>query len=100
MKIFSILFSIIIVVIGVTFAVLNTTPVTINLFEKWQFEDVALSRALIIAFAIGAISGILAGLMMIFNLKQTNSKLKKELKRAQTNTKSLKASVIRDRDMD
>ena len=97
MKIVSIIFTIVVVLIGVSFAVLNKETVPINFFNLYQFEHVVISLALIIAFAAGALAGLLASLAIILRLKRSKNRLEKELKKSDQ-SRSLMQSGIHERE--
>jgi len=91
MKLLSIIFTFLIIILGAVFAILNAEPVSIKLYiGQMEPYRVALSLALIIAFALGAIAGILAASMIILKLKRANSKLDKEHKAIELKNSGLK----------
>ncbi len=75
MRIFSIVFSIFVVVIGVVFAVKNSVGVNVD-FVVYQ-GSAPLSLALILAFALGALFGVIVCFIVILKLKRTIYKMEK-----------------------
>ncbi len=86
MKLLSILFTLLLVVLVANFAVTNTETVNINLLLV-RFKDVDVSLALTLAFAAGVLAGIIAGSAIILRLKRTNARLDRELKAAELKTR-------------
>ena len=80
MRIISIIVSIFIVILAVTFAVLNSTSVDVNLI--FITKSIPLSLTVVVTFGLGALFGILAGSLIILKLKRANSRLDKQLKKA------------------
>jgi len=75
MRIVSIIASILIIFIGVVFALKNSANVTID-FGAYQ-GSAPLSLALVLAFALGAIFGAIGSLLVIVKLKRSLSKLER-----------------------
>ncbi len=86
MKLLSILFTLLLVILVATFAVTNTGTVDIDLLVT-RFEKVDVSLALIIAFAAGALAGVVAGTAIMLRLKRANARLDRELKAAELKTR-------------
>ena len=71
-----IIFSLILLIIGILFAVLNAEPVTLHYY--FGDKNIPLSLVLISAIIVGAILGIIASAGILIKLKRDNSKLKKD----------------------
>ncbi len=71
----------IVFLVGLAFAVLNSQAVAVNYyFDK---IDVQLSLALILAMLLGAIIGIIASLLMMLQLRREVARLRRGLQLAQ-----------------
>ncbi|MGD8937349.1 MAG: LapA family protein [Thiogranum sp.] len=68
-------------VIGLSFAVLNSQPVSLNYY--FGTRDVPLSLIVVCALAGGALLGVLAGLAVILRLKAQAGQLRRQLRNAQ-----------------
>lgn len=93
-KIFSYLLLLVILILGVSFAILNATPVTINYYIGQQ--QIALSLLLVIAFAIGCLMGIIVGAFMYCRLKSQNYKLRNRIKIAEKEISNLRTMPLQD----
>ncbi len=85
MRIFSIIISALIVLLVVTFTVLNTTVVPVDLLIPEKPIMVNFSLAVMLAFGLGALLGMLAASLVILKLKRTNNRLEKKLLKALPN---------------
>lgn len=94
MRIFSYLALLIILILGVSFAILNATPVTINYYIGQQ--HIPLSLLLVIAFALGCLIGIFVGTFMYCRLKSQNYKLKNRIKMAEKEISNLRTMPLQD----
>ena len=70
MRIFSYIFLLIIVLLGITFATLNSEAVNINYYVGHR--TLALSLLLAVVFGVGCFAGILVGLWILFKTKLKN----------------------------
>ena len=77
-RLFGFLMMVILVVIGLSFAVLNAEPVLLHYY--FGNREIPLSLIVVGALAVGAIFGILASLGVIFKLKAQTSGLRKKVK--------------------
>jgi putative membrane protein len=95
MRIFTYIFILAIILLGVTFATLNSEAVTINYYlgEK----TLALSVLLVSVFSTGCLLGILVGLGIVIRLKLKNYKLKQRLKFAEKEVINLRAIPLQDK---
>lgn len=66
-----------------SFAILNTDPVTVRYYLGFQWET-PLVVALLLAACLGALLGLLVGLFQALRLRRQISALKRELRAAQT----------------
>jgi len=71
-----ILFSLILLVTGISFAVLNAEPVTLHYY--FGDMEIPLSLTIISAIISGAILGIIASAGIIIKMKRENSHLRKK----------------------
>lgn len=89
-----IIFSLVLLVIGILFAVLNADPVTLHYY--FGDKNFPLSLILIIAIIIGAILGIIASSGIVIKLKRENSKLRKLSELSEKELKNLRTLPIKD----
>lgn len=95
MRFISYLLIIIIVVLGATFAMLNSGNVTLNYYIGQQV--LPLSMLLIVFFTAGCLLGLLVGLGMMCSTKIKNYRLQKQLKTAEKEIENLRAIPIQDK---
>jgi putative membrane protein len=94
-RIFSFIFLIVIVLLGITFATLNSTVVNINYYVG--HKNMPLSLLLALVFGIGSLLGILVGLWILFKTKLKNYRLKQKLKLAEREIENLRAIPLQDK---
>lgn len=80
MRIFSYIILLIIIILGVTFAVLNAELVKLNYY--FGSIEISLSLLLVLSLGIGVIIGLLLALKSILKLKRKNYQLRKESKQS------------------
>ncbi|VAW71356.1 hypothetical protein MNBD_GAMMA12-1316 [hydrothermal vent metagenome] len=98
MRIFSIIISALIVLLVVTFTVLNSefilqipegkqdiitvTTIPINLIFLEKPVELNFALAIVITFGLGALLGLLSSLLVILKLRRSNTRLEKKLLKA------------------
>ena len=89
-----IIFSLVLLVTGILFAVLNAEPVILH----YYFGDVEIPLSLTIISAIisGAILGIIASVGIVIKLKRENSRLRKTSELAEKELTNLRTMPIKD----
>jgi len=95
MRIITFLLILIIVVIGVTFALLNHDMVTFHYY--FGQATMPLSLLLVSVFATGCVLGLLVGLWLVIKAKLKNFRLKQKLKNTEKEVQNLRAIPIQDR---
>jgi len=75
MRFFSLLFYLLIIIIGITFACLNAKTVTLHYY--FGASELPLSIVLVVVFALGICMGLLSGFSTNIKLRLENRKLKK-----------------------
>jgi uncharacterized integral membrane protein len=95
MRFFTYLFLILILILGVTFAVLNHEPVKINYYLGEQ--SLPLSLLLVLSFISGSFLGLCVGLWILFKTKLANYRLQHQLKVAEKEVQNLRAIPLQDR---
>lgn len=95
MRIFTYIFLIIVIILGITFAILNHSPVIIHYYlgEK----TLPLSLLLVIFFVIGALIGLIVAFWISVKLKIKNYRLRQQLKVAEKEIANLRAIPLQDR---
>ena len=80
-RLFGFLSLIVIVVFGLSFAVLNAEPVSLNYY--FGYRDIPLSLVVVLSLAVCAVIGFLVSLGMILRLKQQLGGLRRKLQAAE-----------------
>ena len=95
MRIITLLASVIIIVLGVTFAFLNAEQVVVNYYIGTT--QMPLSILLVSILGIGALLGLLIGFVPIIKLKFMNRRLRKRLDHIEHEVSQLRILSIRDK---
>ncbi len=95
MRIITYLLLLIIILIGITFAVLNPSIVTVNYY--FGQKPLSLSLLLVSIFALGCLMGLLVGGWLVLKVKIKNYHLKQKLKVAEKEVQNLRAIPLQDR---
>lgn len=95
MRIFTFVMILLIIILGVTFATLNSTAVTVNYYLAKA--TLPLSLLIVIVFALGGLVGIAIGLWLFFKLKLKNYRLKQQLKLAEKEIENLRAIPLQNK---
>lgn len=94
MRIIRLLFFFIVLLLGLSFAMLNAEPVELKYyFGNWQTP---LSLLLVTAMTLGVVFGILACMGIILRLKREVGKLRKTAQLAQEEVTNLRALPLKD----
>jgi putative membrane protein len=80
-RLFGLLLLIVLAVFGLSFAVLNAEPVSLNYY--FGYRDIPLSMIVVLSLALGAVIGILFSMGMILRLKQQVGGLRRLLQLAE-----------------
>lgn len=94
MRIISYILLILLFIIGVSFAVLNATPVNFDYY--FGNINIALSLLLVLGFAIGCLLGLLVGLVMYFRMRGQNYRLKNRIKLTEKELNNLRNIPLQD----
>lgn len=94
MRVISFIIFIVIICLGITFAILNAAAV--NLDYYFATVKISLSLLLVFTLAIGAIIGILVTIIPIIKLKAENRMLKHKNKQFGKEIENLRAIPIKD----
>ena len=86
---------IVIVVTGLSFALLNSTPVSFNYYVGKQ--DMALSLLLVLSLVLGAILGVTASFGLILKSRTEVSKIRREMKSKTKELTNLQALTTQDK---
>jgi putative membrane protein len=93
-RIIYILLIVLLVVIGLVFAVLNADPVQLNYY--FSSASIPLSLLLLLAIIIGAVLGILASASVIVSNKREIAHLRKAVDVAEKEVANLRSIPLRD----
>lgn len=94
MRIFSYVLLVVILIIGISFAVLNSDPVSINYYVG--IFKLPLSFLIVLTFAVGCLIGLVAGMAMVLRLKSQNYRLKTRIKLAEKEVSNLRTMPLQD----
>jgi len=94
-RIIGLIFILVVLVFGLTFAVLNAESVQINYY--FGIYQIPLSLILVIAFVIGTLFGAVVNVGMMLRLKRQISRLRKEVRFTEKEVKNLRALPIKDK---
>lgn len=94
MRFFKLLFILLVMLIGVAFAVMNAENVNLNYY--FGSTVLPLSVVLVGAVCFGAVLGILAGLGGLASLKRENASLRREARLASQEVQNLRTMPIKD----
>jgi putative membrane protein len=78
MRIFSYIILLVVVILGLTFAMLNAEPVSLNYYAGTR--TISLSLLLVLSIGIGVVIGLLLALKPLLRLKRKNYQLKNNLR--------------------
>jgi len=79
MRIFSYFFALIIILFGISFAFLNSDPVSFNYYIGNR--EMPLSILLISTLALGTFFGLFVGMLILLRAKRQNYKLRKQIRK-------------------
>ena len=85
---------IVIVLLGILFAVLNAEPVILNYY--FNSKEMPLSLAIILSMFVGAILGVLASIGLILRCKKEAMRLRKAADVAEKEISNLRAIPIKN----
>lgn len=93
-RIFSLIFFIILLVLGLFFGVINADPVTLNYY--WGVSQIPLSIIMVLCVLSGAVLGVLASLSLMVRLRHQISRLRREVKNAEKEVTNLRTLPLKD----
>ncbi len=93
MHLFSYLFLLIIMLLGLTFASLNSNPVDFNYYLGTK--QIALSLLLVLAFGMGICLGLFVSLFSLLKAKRNNWLIKSRLKVIEQEVENLRSIPIK-----
>jgi putative membrane protein len=95
MRILTYFLILILIVLGITFAALNSVPVTVHYYVGQH--TFSLSLLLVLVFGGGSLLGLLVGFWLLLKLKVKNYRLTQHLKMAEKEIQNLRAIPLQDR---
>ncbi|HHJ13800.1 MAG TPA: LapA family protein [Gammaproteobacteria bacterium] len=78
LRLLNVLFLIVLVVLGISFAVLNADPVPLNYY--FGYREIPLSMVVVVSLAVGAVIGVLASMGILLRQKHQLFRLRRQLK--------------------
>ena len=94
MKVFSYIIILLILILGITFAVLNAMPVTVHYYIGTK--QMPLSLLLVIGFVFGLFVSLIFMSFVVIRLKSRNRRLRKQLKISEKEIDNLRVMPIKD----
>ncbi|MFH1333974.1 MAG: LapA family protein [Pseudomonadota bacterium] len=94
MKVFGYFFLLLVIVLGVTFAILNATPVSVHYYLGTA--QIALSLVIVCSLFIGFLIGFFMMFLVVLRLKSEKRRLKKRLKVTEQEIENLRAIPLKD----
>ncbi len=88
------LFVVVLVVAGLSFAVLNSQPVTLNYYLGER--EIALSLVLVLALALGALAGVVVSAGMILRQKAQIAQLRRRLRHLEKSAEQIQVLPAED----
>ncbi len=82
------MFLVVLVVLGLSFAVLNSQLVSLNYY--FGFREVPLSMVVVLSLAAGATIGVLVSVSLLLRSKAQNSQLRRKLRNAAKDSDQLR----------
>jgi len=93
-RLFAFLVSLIVIVFGLSFAVLNAQPVRLNYY--FASAEAPLSLIVVLAVAAGAILGVFSSLAMVLGSRREVHRLQRKVHLTERELKNLREIPIRD----
>ena len=93
-RLFGFLLLVILVVLGLSFAVLNAEPVPLNYY--FGYREIPLSMIVVLSLAAGAVIGVLVSMGMILRLKQQSASWRRKFQRAEKASAEVDVLTIRE----
>lgn len=94
MKAIGYLTFLLIIIIGISFAIINSSPVTVNYYIG--IKQIPLSLLLMLTFGIGLLIGFLTLLISIFRLRTNLGRARRKLRVAEQEINNLRTIPIKD----
>lgn len=94
MKIVKSIFIVLVIALGISFAILNAKSVPLNYY--FDAKEISLALLLALTLAIGAFLGLLLAIPSFFRLKRSNRQMKSRLKSIEKDVEHLRISPFRD----
>lgn len=82
------LFLVVLVVLGLSFAVLNAQSVSLNYY--FGYRDIPLSMVVVLSLAAGAVIGVLVSAGLILRMKAQTRQLRRKLRNAEKDSDQLR----------
>lgn len=95
MRIISYVFILIIILFGISFAVLNLESVTVNYY--FGQSSLPLSLLLVLVFTLGCLIGMFVGFLLLLKAKLKTYRLRQRLKLAEKEIENLRAIPLQDK---
>lgn len=94
-RIFYTVLAILVLLIGIAFAIQNKQVVELNYYFGWKWSG-SLSLALLTAFTLGVVAGYLASLRMVVRMQRQLVQARKEIRQIEQEVINLRSLPIKD----
>lgn len=94
MKIVKSIFIVLVIALGISFAILNAKTVPLNYY--FDAKEISLALLLALTLAIGALLGLLLAIPALFRLKRSNRQMKSRLKSIEKDVEQLRITPFRE----
>lgn len=95
MRILTYILLLLVILFGISFAILNSQTVTVDYY--FRQSNLPLSLLLVITFVFGSLLGMLVGFFLILKVKIRNHQLKQRLKLAEKEVNNLRNIPLQDK---
>lgn len=95
MVVIKLLFLLVFMIVGASFAIINDAPVQVDLY--FTKPEMPLSMLLLLALGCGILLGVLAGAVYFMRVKKENADLKRKTRLVSEEVKNLRAMPIKGR---
>lgn len=94
MKIVKSIFIVLVIALGISFAILNAKSVSLNYY--FDVREISLALLLAITLAAGALLGLLLSIPSLFRLKRSNRQMKSRIKLFEKEVENLRSVPMKD----
>lgn len=93
-RLFFLILALLLLVLGITFAVQNAAPVTLNYYLGSLTAP--LSLIVVLAIALGALLGVVTSMLLVFGQRRKVARLQRKLQMCEQEVRNLRQLPMRD----